>query len=62
VKRCIYHELAFSLGGGSFRHTRDFSEISVNKINNLQESDYPETFRGAKYIFSKKKHVIGTKK
>ena len=39
----------------SFRHTRDFSEISVNKINNLRKSDYPEIFRGAKNIFRKKK-------
>jgi hypothetical protein len=56
-------ELAFSLGGVSFRHTRDFSEISVNKINNLRKSDYPGIFRGAKNIFrGKKYHAIGTKK
>ena len=48
-------KLAFSLGGVSFRHTRDFSEISVNKINNLRKSDYPEIFRGAKNIFREKK-------
>jgi hypothetical protein len=56
-------ELTFSLGGVSFRHTRDFSEISVNKINNSRKSDYPEIFRNAKNIFRKKKHhTIGTKK
>jgi hypothetical protein len=50
----LANELAFSLGGVSFRHTRDFSEISVNKINNLRKSGYPEIFRGAKNIFGKK--------
>jgi hypothetical protein len=27
-------------GGGSCRHTRDFSKISANKINNLRKIDY----------------------
>jgi hypothetical protein len=51
----LHWQLAFSLGGGSFRHTRDFSQISVNKINNLRKSDYPEIFRRAKNIFREKK-------
>jgi hypothetical protein len=37
------------------RHTRDFSKISVNKINNLRKSNYSKIFRRAKNIFSKKK-------
>jgi hypothetical protein len=36
------------------RHTRDSSKISVNKINNFRESDYPKVLRGAKHIFRKK--------
>jgi hypothetical protein len=47
-------QLAFSLGGVSFGHTRNFSKISVNKTNNLRKSDRPGIFRKAKNIFSKK--------
>jgi hypothetical protein len=49
--------------GVQCRHTRDFSKISVNKINHLRKSDFPKIFRREKSIFSKKKrHAIGTKK
>jgi hypothetical protein len=61
----FYVKARFELlnGGGSCRYTRDFSKISVNKINNLRKSDYPKIFLlRAKNIFSKKKyHAIGTK-
>jgi hypothetical protein len=35
------------------RHTRDFSKISANKINNLRKSDSPKIFRREKIFFEK---------